>query len=291
MNSRYIGRLFFVVPVFMMGCAVLSHSQLKTIHTFASAAEKYPVFPGDVVKRAQELHFNNNILEASALGDSGLAMPSLRKTIAEYDTGIAYARRMNVSLHLIERYAALLAQLSSDSYYSDFGENTKDLCGTLGSAVDSFNARMAPQLPPSIGAVLVQVIKIAGTGIIRVKQAKALRKIIPAGDTIIQTIKNDLAGVFNGDLKQLLDIYRQNFENDFQLIILANPARIQYSSLHMYAATTADFTAVELLRQKCLRLISKMAAAHQEIRESLAKKENLKEMFSATKDFVSDATQ
>lgn len=291
MNIRHRVILFFYAPILLVSCAILSHSQLKTINTFAVAAEKYPVFPGDVIKKAQELHFNNNILEASAVSDAALAMLSLRKATAEYDTGIAYSKRINTSLHLIQRYAALLAQLSSDSYYNDFGENTKDLCTNLGSAVDSFNARVAPQLPPSIGGVLVQVVKIAGTGIIRIKQAKALKKLIPVGDTIIQTIKNNLVSVFDGDLKLLLESYRQSFESDFQIIILSNPSRIDYSSLHMYATTISDFAAVESLRQKCTRLVSKMAAAHQEIKESLAKKENLKEMFGATKDFVTDATQ
>ena len=76
------------------------------------------------------MHYNNDVLEASAIPDSTQIIRSLDKAEAQFKKGLAFSKKMDVSLQLIQKYAALLAQLSSNSFTDDLGKNAKELSGT-----------------------------------------------------------------------------------------------------------------------------------------------------------------
>lgn len=277
------------VPViFLYSCAVLSDSQVQNINAFANTAKNYSSFPGEVVRKSQALHYKNNILEASALPDSTLIIHSLNQAKAEYEKGIAFSEKMDLSLQLIQKYAALLDQLSSHSYTDDLGENTKELCGKLNAAVAVFNDHVQTKIPGSVGSGISQIINIVGNRIIRNKQAKALKKFIPIGDTLIQLTTNNLVDALDTDLKPLIESYKSTFQNDFSVLVFNHPARIDYNTLRLYVNTNSDFTNVELLRQHCINTAEKMASAHKELKENMLRKKKLNELLSETKDFISD---
>ena len=286
------GILFsWISVIFLFSCSVLSESQLRNINTFATAAKRYSNFPGEAVKKSQELHYNNDVLEASAIPDSSQIMRSLDKAKSQFEKGVLFSKKMNLSLQLIQKYAALLAQLSSGGYSDDLGKNAKELSGELNSAVGLFNAGFSTQIPAKVGTGISQVITIIGDRVIRNKQAKALQKFIPIGDTLIQLTKDNLVDALDSDLKPLIESYKETFKIDFKTIIFNHSDKIDYNMLRFYIKTNEDYEEVEALRKKCIHAAEKMASAHLELKNNIMKKKTLREFLGETRDFVSDVKE
>jgi hypothetical protein len=284
--------LFYCISmIFLFSCSVLSESQLKNINTFATAAKNYSNFPGEVVKKSQELHYNNNILEASAIPDSTQIIRSLDKAKAQFEKGVGFSKKMDVSLQLIQKYAALLAQLSSGSFTDDLGKNAKELSGELNNAVGLFNDQFSTQIPDKVGKGISQIITIIGDRVIKNKQSKALKNFIPIGDTIIQLTADNLVSALDSDLKPLIESYKATFQIDFKTIIFNHIDKIDYNMLRFYIKTNSDYEDVELLRKRCIHAAEKMASSHKELKENIMKKKNLRELLSETKAFITDVKE
>jgi hypothetical protein len=273
------------------GCAVLSDSQMQNVHTYAVTAKNYSAFPGQVVRKAQLLQYNNNVLEASALTDSTLIIRSLDVARSQYEKGIRFSKKMDLSLHLVQQYAALLAQLSSDKYTDELGSSAKDLSGDLKGGIDAFNAALSSKIPDNVGKGLAEIITIIGDRYIRNKQAKAIQRFVPMGDTLIQITSANLISALEEDMKPLIDNYKATFQNDFKTLIFNNTDRINYNILQFYIKSNADYVSLETLRKKCVRSALKMASSHRELADNLAKKKDLKELLAETKDFISDVKE
>jgi WD40 repeat protein len=281
--------LLSCVPVIMFySCTVLSKSQLKNISAFATATSTYCFFPGEVVRKSQELHYNNDILEASAIPDPAIIIRSLDQAKAEFEIGIALSKKMDLSLRLIQQYAALLGQLSSDSATDEMGENTKALCSSLDGSITLFNNEVTKKIPSTVGSTISQIVKIIGERVIKSKQAKALKKFIPAADTLIQVTSYNLVIALDGDLKPLIENYKKTFHDDYNKIVFSHPDKIDYNLLRFYVKTNSDFEVVELLRQKCISSAEKMALAHRELKNNVREKKHLGEVLKETKDFAAD---
>ena len=280
--------LIFYIPILLSGCAVLSNSQLQNINTFATATKNYTGFPGEVVKQGQQLQYNNNILEASVLPDSGLIIQSLTKSKEQYKKGLDFSKKMDLSLRLIQDYTALLVKLTSDSYTNDLGENTTELCGSLNNAVALFNSGFSTQIPPNVGEGISSIINIVGNRIIKNKQAKALKKFIPIADTLIQVTKDKLVEALDDDLKNLIENYKATFQTEYHTIVFNHIEKVDYNMLHFYVQTNTDYENIELLRQKCKDAAVKMALAHKELKNNITGKKKLMELLHETKDFVTD---
>jgi len=281
--------LLSCVPVVMLySCTVLSKSQLKNISAFATATSSYSFFPGEVVRKSQELHYNNDILEASAIPDSAIIIRSLDQAKAEFETGIALSKKMDLSLQLIQQYAALLGHLSSDSLADELGENTQTLCSSLDGSITLFNNAVAKKIPSTVGSAISQIVRIVGERIVRNKQAKALKKFIPAADTLIQITSENLAIALDSDLKPLIENYKERFHDDYNKIVFSHPDKIDYNLLRFYVKTNSDFEIVESLRAKCISSAQKMALAHRELKNNVLEKKHLGELLRETRDFMAD---
>ena len=290
-NIDMIKRIFFssIAVIFLYSCSVLSGSQLKNINTFATAAKNYSDFPGEVVKKSQQLHYNNEVLEATALRlDTIQLIRSLQMAKAQFEKGLAFSKKMDVSLQLIQKYASLLKQLSSDSFTDDLGKNTNELAGDLKSAINLYDTLSSAQIPGSVGKGISQIATIAGGRVIKNKQSKALKKFIPIGDTLIQLTAHNLVNALDSDLKPLIDDYKATFESDFKILIFNDSSKITYNILHFYIKTESDYADVGSLRKKCILAADKMASAHRELKDNIMRKKNINELYTETKDFVSD---
>jgi hypothetical protein len=275
---------------FISGCAVLSDSQVESVHAFAVTAKNYTNFPSEAVRKSQKLQYHNNVLEASALVDSNQVIHSLDIAKTQYEKGLTFSDKMDLSLNLIQSYAALLAQLSSDSYSDDLGRSAKELSGELNGAIDIFNAQLSTKIPANVGKGIAQIITIIGNRIIKNKQAKAIQKFVPLGDTLIQLTSNNLVSALNEELEPLIKTYKATFRSDFNSIIFGGD-KVSYPMLQFYIKTNADFISLELLRQRCLQSAVKMASAHKELQANIMKKKTLDELLGETKAFIADVKE
>src|SRR5437868_476177 len=196
--------LLYIPVIFITGCSVLSDSQMQNVHAFAVTAKNYSNFPGRAVRQSQQLQYNNNILEASALSDSSQIIHSLDIAKKQFEKGITFSKKMDLSLHLIQIYSALLGQLSSDTYTDELGRSTKELSGELNNGIDAFNAALSTKIPGNVGKGISRIITIVGDRIIKNKQAKAVKTFIPEGDTLVQLTANNLVSALDEDLKPLI---------------------------------------------------------------------------------------
>ena len=274
--------------IFLFSCSVLSGSQLKNINAFAIAAKNYSHFPGEIIRKAEELHYNNDILEASAIPDSGQIIRSLEKAKAQYERGLRFSKKADASLELIQKYSALLAQLSSNSYADDLGKNARELSRELNSAVKLFNDQVSTQIPGTVGKGISEIITFLGSRAVKNKQAKALKKFIPAGDTLIQLSTRSLVDALDSDLKPLLESYKATFQIDYRTLIFNHSDRIDYNMLRFYIKTNSDYEDVELLRTGCIHAVEKMASSHTELKNNIRKKKDLAELLPGVKDFIAD---
>lgn len=284
--------LFSCIPIIcVVSCAVLSDSQLQGVHAFAVTAKNYSNFPSEAVRKGQRLQYNNNVLEATGSVGEAQITRQLDTAKAQYESSLKLADKMDLSLNLIQTYAALLEQLSSSDYTDELGRSAKELSGDLGDAIGAFNAKLSTKIPDNVAKGISQIITIIGDRIIKNKQAKAIKKFVPEADTLIQLTSNNLVSALDEDLKPLLGFYQETFKREFKTSVFDQPARVNYNVLQFYIKTNADYANLELLRKRCVVSAKKMALAHKQLQANIRTKKTLKELLGETKEFIADVKE
>jgi hypothetical protein len=300
---------FHILLAFLLlsSCSVLTDSQLTNINAFATTAKSYSTYPGEVFKRRAELHLNNELLQASQFTDAAIIGRTVNNARAHYKSAIELSDKFDLSIKLLQQYAALLAKLSSDNYVVDLTSNTKDLNENLSNLVATYNSKAEKKLPVAVGQKVSDAILLVGKRLTRSKQARALKSFIPTGNALIKTTTDNLIEVLDTDtfvgsdgmrypsLKALIAKDSSDFATNYKNIVLANTQvngnKVSYASLLTLNSTISAYESTEALRQKTVVAATKLAKAHDVLTKEIERKKNMGEIKIEIQDLIADVQE
>lgn len=287
----------------LSGCSVLTQNQVKNINTFAVSAKKYIDFPGEVLKKRAELHLNNELLEASQFSNPVEINRKVMDARNHYKSAIRLSDKFDLSIKLLQKYSVLLAALSAGKYEKELDASTKSLGNSLTEAVELYNASVPDKLPAVIGKQISGIVLLAGSRITKAKQAKALKRYIPAGDMLVQNTIQNLTEVLDSDsfagangitfpgLKALLQLEYDNYLANYKNIMFSDTLGISHGSMITYNAGLDTFEKVEMLRKKSVEGARKLLRAHQKLLAEIKSRKNIKELIKETQDLMADVQE
>jgi len=284
------------------GCAVLSDSQVQNINAFSVTASHYSNYPDEIFKKRAELHLDNQLLEIISFSDFNLLDRRIDKARANFNAAMATSDKFDLSIQIIQQYAGLLVELSSDKYTQGLDDKTTGLSNNLGILVSAFNTRVkaSDTLPVAISGELSNVIWALGRRITRNKQAQALKKFIPMGNVLVAATIKNLVEVLDRDsiqgndgkvfpgLKTLLAEEKAECIQNYRNLVFNGQSPNNYLTIRQYYDIKIDYDNTEALRQKCVTTANQLAKAHDALAKNITEKKDLKGLIKETQDLVSD---
>jgi hypothetical protein len=296
---------FLAAGIFILllsGCAVLSDSQVANINAFSVTASHYSNYPDEIFKKRAALHLDNELLEVLSFSDFNLLDRRVDKARANYNLAIAASDKFDLSIQIIQQYAGLLVELSSDKYTRGLDDNTTSLGNNLGILVSAYNTKLKPTdtIPAAISGELSNVIWALGRRVTRSKQAQALKKFIPLGNVLVASAVKNLVEVLDKDsitgidgkmypgLRTLLAEEKAETIQNYKNLVFTGRSPNTYASIRQYYDVKVDYDNTEALRQKCVTTANQLVKAHNALTNNITEKRDLKGLIKETQDLVTD---
>ena len=280
-------KILTIVSLVLLGnsCSVLTKTQIKNINAFATAAEKYTAFPGEVPRQRAALFLEERLVQILKLSDPERIKLSIGKAVTNYETLLNSADKFDVSLLLIQQYASLLSILSATNFIDDLSSNTNTLNNNLGSLIKFANTKLTTKIPLSVGDAVTKVIFLTGQKLTMARQAKALKEFIPQGQILLTITLQNVEEVMVA-LQDLLAQDKTKFIDTYTATIFMDQSKINYISIRQYVTVINNYDNLELLRIQCIKASSKLILAHTKLEESILQKNNLMDIYRETQDFI-----
>jgi hypothetical protein len=288
--KRYLFLLIVVFAFLLPACSVLSDSQITNINVFATTASHYNNYPSAIFKKRAGLHLEYQLLASIQLTDSSLLDMEVNRAKANYDMMMALSAKFDLSIQLIQQYAGLLVELSSDKYTKGMNNSSVGLGANLDGLVSAYNGVSKDTLPAGIGGELSNVVWALGRRVTQTKQAVALKQFIPRGNILITSAVNSLVEVLDS-LKLLVAHDKEAGIVTFHKVVFngrSNSNGNSYTFVQQYYHWLVDFDNLEALRQKCIVTALQLVKAHQALVKIITEKKDLPGLIKETQDLVTD---
>jgi hypothetical protein len=287
--------LAFLLPA----CSVLSDSQVTNINAFAITASHYSDYPSEVFKKRVELRLETELIGIIPFSDFSKVDGRIEAARATYDTLMALSDTLDKPIQVIQQYAAMLTELSSDRYTRNMNNSSINLGANLDGLVAAFNSVSKDTVPAGIGGELSNIIWALGRRATRSRQAAALKKFIPLGNVLIASAVNNLTEILGDSfkdrdgnrhrgLKAMLADEKKDCMQNFQNLVFNGRPGNNYTVIRQYYDMKTDYVNVESLRLKCTATAIQLAKAHDALAKNIAEKKDLKEIIKETQDLATD---
>ncbi len=277
--------VFTLLVVLVNSCSILTKNQIKNINAFASTAEKYTAFPGEVPRQRASLFLEERLVQTILFSDADRIKNSINMAMINYDALLRSADKFDLSLLLIQQYASLLTKLSSKDFVDNLSSNTNNLNDNLGSLVKIANLKLINKIPITVSDAITKVIFLVGQRLTLAKQAKALKEFIPQGQILITITMQNIEEVLV-TMQDLLAQDKMKYIDTYTATIFMDKSKIDYGSMRQYVTALNNFDNLELLRKQSITAANKLSLAHTKLQESILKKDDLMEIYAQTQDFI-----
>lgn len=188
----------FLAIALLMGCAVLTPSQVKEVQTFGKAAENCAELPASVMTAYAEVLKTRNLMDAAVSPDTKKALPHFNDAQQEKLRHEKEAKKANAAISILKDYGNLLATLASDSFTEGTAESAIRFAKAIDGATGEYNKLTESSLP-TIGNTVAAILR-GGLGMyIKRQQHIAIKEAVEKG--------NEYVGPVSKTMTALIDLY------------------------------------------------------------------------------------
>lgn len=271
----------------LVGCTVLTTSQVQEVKRFSQASDAYTELPGVLARSYGALVRDSALLALSrqefSPNDPTRAENAWQKIVQAYDAeqelNIA-GERMDGALVVLKRYSQILSQLAADDYTDALGESSAKLGTSLDSAVTAYNDKYRASNPaPKVGGQIAGVIRLAGGLYIRHRQAQILKDTIEEANPLIQGMMGDIKMIADNKVDDFAAYEATHLKTPFKEV--ANESkRLTVTTIAAVYDDLSRARAGQVLAKKVGDAAATYAAAHQALVDKTRKHTDLKELIA-----------
>lgn len=288
-------RLFLYLTIgavlFSLNCAVLTKSQLSSIHNFAELSQSYSEIPADILDGYREIRKENDLMKITNRifddeADADSAWSALMRSQKMNKRLVSESGQLRATLNILTHYSELLLLLSSDKFVDEFATHTKSLSQTLQNDIAEYNQKYQKNIV-EMSRILGDMVMQLGGLCIRRKQTKLLKRYIFETDTIIADLTTDIADFtefFVDDtvyFDAALTAEQKALKNIFKTRALSNQTNFPYFYLKQVDAQTQKIEEIRQLSKLCLDASKNYREAHAVLRELTNRKQNIVQQIEA----------
>ena len=299
----------------LANCSVLTKSQVKQVNLFAKATSAYSQYPSKIIDTYAELKYNVDLVDIGVQNQDKIDLIAIAQQERERkQLLLTQSQRLDLSIKIMQTYATALEALSADSYSTDVDKNADLLGDNLDKLVTQYNSKFNGSLPTGIGALVTKTVATAGNGIVRKKQADALKQCVakatPLVTAVVNNIKeplqtiliqqaipelNELLAIQSGRvLKTFLSVKRERLSKTDTLagsvernLMLQNRAYFASTFDREIIKLANDIEVMRRQTQQLYETIGGITKAQEAIQRETASKKTLRENITEIKDLYS----
>ena len=294
----------------LCSCASLSKTQLKEVNKFARASENFSAYPGKVLEALSVLRMSSGVYFANSLSDPRTHLEELDGIYNLQRTDQLLTAKADVTFKIIDQYAKALVLLSSDSYATDASSQATRLAVNLDSLITLYNSLDdTKRLPSTAIRSFGEALTAGGRLYIRARQARQIKKFVPAADTLIAVMTGNLIEIFDsGTMVKLIDNERKNIRSNYLSYLaqartltsvqgktdtmrMVSDTRPGIENDRDYLRFKAAADTISNLRMQTIAATRKLRKAHAKLNEIIGQKITLTGTIREMEDFYAEVSK
>jgi hypothetical protein len=286
--------LILLVKSFACGCSTLSRTQIKAVNFFATTSKNFSAYPSKIMTGLADIRAKRGVYYANSLDNPRLHLQELDSIYSFKKENYAISAKVDITFKIIDKYAQSLLLLSSDKYVTDLQAQAINFGADLDSLTVTYNAiSLVNKVPTSIGAAVGQLVAQGGKQFIMSKQAREIKKFVPAAgqlievmtgnlleflqsSTIDELINNEEYGISSSYLSYLRQIRTvSSAVTGRDSTIFSSNTKSIIANDFDYLALKTSLDAVKTLRQETVAATKKLQKAHNKLLSLIESKRTL----------------
>ena len=271
--------LLFLGTTLLTSCATLTKSQLQAVNEYATLTDKGITYPEKILNETFDGLYKARVLEGSQ--NVSRTKPLTYSAIVGYNAdrvkGLDTLKRLKAELNVLSEYALALKKLSSP----DFATTAATSADALGKSVDKVTTTIAGTAVSGVGNALSATIKAVGKRYIGARQTRAIQRFVNEGDILVDMICQSNEQFFQTNANEYINgIERSSMATaNGMLLVVSGQSNVPVERFQMALATAeliARYESLRLLNRQAVQAFRQFRLAHNELKNTLKKKQNLK---------------
>jgi hypothetical protein len=267
-----------ILTIFLVSCASLSKTQIKTVNHFAQTTKDFSAFPGKIMTGLAEIRTRRGVYFANSLSDPKLHIDVLDSIYSNKIHAYKVSEKVDITFKIINKYAQSLELLSSDRYEIKL----KDQATSFGLDIDSLvilynNIDKTGKLPTGIGAAVGKLVIMGGQQYFRAKQAKEIKSFVHQADTLISTMTGNLLVFLKSEnINELINAEERGINENY-LSYIRQTSKTSIENDYEYLELKNSIDEVKKLRQQTITATRNLRETHKKLLIEIEKKKVFKE--------------
>lgn len=290
-NSR-CGRKTIVLSAAILflaisSCSSLSKNQIKTVETFAASCDSFTAYPSLLFREMSVLRVERGIYFASSLKTPELRLGELNEIYNESGKDTALAKKLDLSMKILQRYSRALKSLSHQNRVNDAGREFRSLGRSLDSLVYTFNGlELIKPLPTTLLGLSGRIIGYGTELIVSSSRSKALRIYITEGDSLVSSLCDNLSSLFTGpDVKALIENEQQGLKANYLSFLHSKGSDAEISEDRRYVSLLEKADNIDKLRRGSSSAVNALRRAHNKLAKDVTRKKKFAEIYDEISAF------
>lgn len=192
---------FTLLMGIITGCASLSKRQKDEIQKWSTVCAEFSAYPSQVFKSMADFRKERGVFFAASLSTPQLRIEELDALHKAWVNDYRLSGKMDAVAEAMGAYARSLDALSHPNRHEEFGLLARSLGRKLDSLIVRYNeCSLTEPLPLGYGTAAGRSLGFLGNIWIKHRQAKALKPLITAADTLIGSLTASIITVLNDDM-------------------------------------------------------------------------------------------
>lgn len=270
--------LFLVIS----SCSSLSKNQIKTVDTFAASCDSFTAYPSLLFREMSALRVERGIYFASSLTTPELRLGELNEIYDESGKDTALAKKLDLSMKILQRYSRALKSLSHQNRVNDAGREFRSLGRSLDSLVFTFNGlELIKPLPATLLGLSGRVIGFGAELILSNSRSKALRIYITEGDSLVSSLCDNLSSLLAGpEVEALIENEQQGLKANYLSYLRSKGSDAEISEDRRYISLLEKADSIEKLRRGSSSAVNALRRAHNKLANDVIRKKKFSEIYN-----------
>jgi len=235
------------------------------------------------VKRG--VYFSNSI------DDPALHIEDLDGLHEAMESDFKISKKVDITFKVIDKYAQSLLLLSSGKYVEDLTLQAKTFGADLDSLAEAYNSISGvTKVPSGIGGAIRSLVVLGGKQYIKSKQAKEIRKFVPAADTLIAVMTTNLLEFLEStNIADLIDNEEKGIKSNYMSFLRQRKASIENE--RDYLELKSNLSSIKAMRHKTVLATRHLRRAHKKLVVVIDQKKDLTETIAELQDLYEDVKE
>lgn len=256
-----------VSTTILWGCAPLNKRQLTAINTFSTSVDTFSTTPLNAYQSLANVRFQRGLFFSVSLMDPSMRVQELDRLMAAQKKEIELSKKADLAFEVLSQYMRALKVLSSENKVTGLPLEIRTLGKKIDSLIVVYNelGDVSP-VPQGYASVFGRFLAKGTEWSLQYAQAKQVKKLIVAGDTLVSVLMNVMIQtLMNDDLNVQIQHERMMLRQSYESYLKAGVDGHAIENDERYLRLAARLDEIQTLKLKSVQTARSIRTAHKKL--------------------------